>query len=467
MRDLDPRSIGARPRSCQSSVVQLRAICFAFAVVASACALETPVLEVPLRDAESVLVVTIDTAELATITAFDVDPGAGDYFTVPIRERELELYVLHYDCTLAALSLAAGTSAALRAPEEGFPLPDAARVFTATISGDRATPIAESTALPTALVSLRLAGDDTACVDFTAHTFEVPDTLDTPVMVLLPLGGDRAFVATRDARTFIADTNGLVEGPRISTTASITGGFRAGDGELFFAATNQETFRGRVETGFVPGPRTVSAQGFLRSALSGDPSGPLSELFLVDGVKSFERLAGGTFTRIDDGRAPLDYDRPSVVWLGPGHAVAAGLNVGPLARYRDGRFSGETLPIEDGERVRAMRFFDRWDLLIATSEGRILQHRDGGYDLIHEQVGGLRVLAPIDRGVISGGGNGTFVQLHRGFAPCIAQLANRDVGFIAELENGFAIATDLELGTSSAVTVLLREKPARPMRCAE
>lgn len=433
----------------------------------AACALETPVLEVPVLEAKSILVVAVDPTSAATITAFDVDPTTGDYFTVPIRERDLELYALHYDCPLDALAFEPGTLTAVRAPEQGFALPDTARVLASTIRGDRATAITESSTLPASLATLRIPGDGTACVDFTSHVFEIPDTIDTPVMVLLPLEGDRAFLATRDARTFIVDAGGLIEGPRISTTASITGGFRAGDGELFLASTNQQTFRGRAGAAFTAGPRTVSAEGFLRSALSGDPNGPLSELFLVDGVKSFERLASGTFTRIDDGRTPLDYDRPNVAWLGPGHAVATGLNVGPLARYRDDAFSGEPLPIDPAERVRAMRFLDRWDLLIATSEGRVLQHRDGAYDLIYEQPGGLRVLAPLDRGILSGGGDGAFIQLHPGFNPCAAQLASRNIGFIAELENGFAIATDLELGTSSAVTVLLREKPARPMRCGE
>jgi hypothetical protein len=435
------------------------------AVLLAGCPLSTPVLEVPVRDAQSLILVTVAPNGDAAIEGISFVGRTDDYVSVPV-ENDLQVYALHYSCALEALMLGEGPQPLAPESEYGRPLPEAAQIYRAEIADGRSTSL-EPIDAPAEISELRLRTGEDPCVPFEATTFEVPDTSDQQVPAAFPLGGDRALLVTSDARFFEVSPTGITEQAASATTTLILGAFRANDGEMLLLGTDGRTLRGKVGEGFVAGPRTESREGFGRTSVAGDPS-RLSDVFMVDAVKSFERFSSDRWTRLNADLPPAMFERGATAWLGPGRAAAIGLDLGPLVRFDNGALTAEPLPIEQDEGVRAIGVLPTHGLLLGTTNGALLRDGESGWERLHDQLGALRTIDALDQGVFFGGQDGNYDQLYLRRGACgSTPFATRDVAIAVSIENGFVLVTDLVLGEPTRAVVLIRKTPPLPQRCPE
>lgn len=297
----------------------------------------------PLRGEGSILVVIAAKGEARPIVqAMDLAQPAP----IELEASEAELVIVEYCCPLETLGLEAGLQTLLELPREAKALPDAKHMYFAQLTGGVPSAWSEDgdPALALAAIARLDLPTDHLCslYDREIRVVDVSvrgvRTSSAPAF-LIGIGEGRVFGATRSGLFFTASASGSALETQLSTSTPHHGAHRTEDGEIWLVGDDGRTMRGDLLRGFEP--VDARAQDGVPSfvQLSGARGSAPFELFAVNDRRSFQRFHGDRWNTIvgpqlyDPSRVP-----PSVAWIGPDEAIAAGIHEDParLLHYKRG-----------------------------------------------------------------------------------------------------------------------------------
>lgn len=376
----------------------------------------TTAIEPPPPDGRSMLLLATDGAEYRVAFALDVpEDGSAPRYPTFTRPAEIDLYAVSFSCPLEILGLEPGRQVIAGEPTERLELPEPRRVLSSH-DGAAQTSWEETELEPVdALLRSVEVPEDNLCRLYGVQLapprqgFRVGTSTPT---VVVPLTGDTALIGNADGAFFVVDSSQDVRPlPHISPDTPRRAGFVRDDGEVVLVGRDGTVARGYpLESDFTivhTGGATVA--DFLQ--VDGSKSGPL-EIFRTSWfgfVRTIlpqgplERFDGQRWEQLTDGKGSFSHGTYSVAWLGPGHAIAAGVvDEVKLARYDSGEVTFEDLPNDMA--VQQIANLPGIGVVIGTRRDRIIRMVDGEWRLDDGSAvgGGIRGIAATERGFFYG-----------------------------------------------------------------
>lgn len=368
--------------------------------MALACSPSLSAVELPLPPSKSLVLVFLPERGPPRARAFDFPSGSPEYVTLP-SDQDGIYYALSYACGLAALGLAPGT---VLSDPSGAPLPGALRATSAKISGGRAVERRAEPPVPTAIAALKLARrTPSACVSYEVSHFELGPTFQTAAFY----GQDQIALALSDgisvrglpglelrrslALDFAADPRGAVRDPE--------GGvyFVGADGAIDRLSADGLHSTLSSSTGTVANPiRSV------RGAMPSSESLPL-ELYIATESGRFERWDGRAWQLLHDGAFQSAPPQADVAWLGPGHAIAVGVEQTELLEWNEGQLMRIPVALHSGALARILLHPSR-GILLFTDDGHLITREGGFRDTPLAELGHRAVASavPVGEGFLVG-----------------------------------------------------------------
>ena len=281
-----------------------------------------------------------------------IDPGRGNWQSLRFKDTpELRLY--GWSCEPSALGLPVGELALLPDPPEEAPqlLPRPIGDYLLQDGGAWVTGPGDS--LRGLLRHLPFV-EPSACRARGA-TFLV----DPPTALALPEGEYPTFAITLgNGQVVIGTTNGQLLGvkdngvPQLlaTLTTSIATAAPKGTDELWLLGRDGILRHGRPGGPLEAVTATIGLSGATFSVMAGSGPDEETELFLVTGQRKFARFDGQRWTTLSRGRArewnlgggfDLEETLPTVIRLGPGHALTYGVTQSDqvVVEWRDGQIA--------------------------------------------------------------------------------------------------------------------------------
>lgn len=308
------------------------------------------------------------------------------------------------------------------------------------------------------LISSRIRlGQSTPCARFEPRVYPLADDMD------LPWG-----VAMSDGRVLAGDpfTGQLlslgVDGSVVELDRSgfppelhVESAFADQRGEVWLGARDGALWRSPLRRDLAPArTATIDAsRALLRVA--GDPERPEDDLYVVSSSGSFARVSRGQVQILHrfDGRDA----GASLIWLGPGHAVAAWADANTIIEVRGAEV--QQLPPTGANGVIALGARRDGSWLAARPGGVIEHHHDGRVDLLLQ--GGLNVSAFQDRpnGFVFAREHGFVRQWVEGFGMCPSEVPLVGGNVLALVELGAEVFVLQKHTSGGGAFAILRDAP--------
>jgi hypothetical protein len=198
-------------------------------------------------------------------------------------------------------------------------------------------------------------------------------------------------------------------------------------------------------------------------AITGSGAGAPFELFVVTQGGTLERFDGTAWTQLWHGPGdPVD-SNVGVAWVGPGEAIAAGIQASSVVHYKAGKVAEDSLGISTSldAPISALRV-EGLGVLVGTEYGEVYGYVAGKWSqLAPAPVTPFpaKLLVPLSNGLLYGGRGGLLSEWRSGFvAPCPSVAYSEYT-----LQSAAALGPDILLTSGDANgVVLIRLVPPAP-----
>jgi hypothetical protein len=423
-------------------------------LVLSACTVEQAffVPPPPPEDASSV-VFALESEDLVKLEARPVAKGEIEPVTIEFdRLGRSQIWTLYYDLPLEEHGLTAGT---VRVTESGSPLDRPDRMHRAEFLAGRLGAWSEEAELSLRLRTLAVerAPPSGPCLElYDEQSFTLETHRDSAFA--LRFDGERALIATTDARVYFAGSGGVTP---LGTAAPVTigSGYLAPDGELVVAGANGRTFKGPVEPELALVEIASGESGGLFRWIDGPKQGGTLELFGVTNLGALERFDGASWSVLFPPQGIEDWKR-GVAWIAPGEAIAVGLSA-PIVRT-----SSAGVEVEEADNLdplTSVAHVPGLGTFAGTLAGTVLMNRGERWELLPSSPLELpaTAIAAIGPGVIISGGTGRTAEWLPGHGFCAPISVNSPiVKHVAVLDGAVVFLGDArdDAADPTAVSVL-------------
>lgn len=387
--------------------------------------------------------------------AIDIPSSGTPEYPVFSRPDELQLTAVQYKCDLETLGMVEGPQL-LDSPTARVELPTPLALRTALDSAGAqsswldvdpvVTDSPERTAAEALLKEVVLPEDNLCRLHrtpfelFEEEAFEV--STSTAQTLVVPLDENRAFVGTVSGEFFelswveASDKDVVRLLPvQLSTNTPHHAGFMRGD-EIWVVGDRGELAHGPFPgTGPNPAPFTevavrTSSRSVSQFVDASTADQPLEIFRATWPIGTFERFDGEGWEVLVTAEQDRIFRFPSVVWVGPGEAMAAG--VGPPAQdggsvfwYRAGMPLAEIIVPEGG--VSGLIKMPSGQILAGLDNGRMAWYRgDGRFEVAPAErkvEGPVTAFAPSSQGFIYG--QSSFAEYIEGIGHCAQPVTSR------------------------------------------
>jgi hypothetical protein len=393
--------------------------------------------------------------------------------------------VLSFACDLARLGLMPGEQTLSSEAAPWSLLPDAlgVRASDDPSSGEWRDLPAPSEGAEALLRRLPLAMENRCIASRTRWTSQAIDLggrQGEPTFAVRVDGTHALIGATRGV--FKVGVDGSFEQLRLGRERILAGFHREGEADFWFFDEAGELLRGpldrplEVVTSTAPVPPEAEW-----AVLTGAPAGEPFELFLATGPSSEDRRGlarfdGNTWS-FTSSASHGDRFRAGVAWLGPGHAIAIGVDPrrnNAIVRYRDGVISSELLP-GDMYGAASIAHLGELGTWIGRDNGEVDRYERGAWLDTGIGLGSFytRTFAPLEGGLIYGTGTTQnflgyrFAQWFPDLGVCpLEQLTDFAAFQLIALDDGALIANTTGDFDGPATPVVLT-RVARARDCAD
>lgn len=278
------------------------------------------------------------------------------------------------------------------------------------------------------------------CVQFEVVTHRLSGASGRGIMAV-HAGGDRAVAAPDDGGLYEVTPTGTRD-LGVPRDPPYLAGFAADDGLQWLLTAGGNLVRGNLEQGFEMVSRTTLRGGRAFMWIDGAVGGAPFELFTMNDDQELERFDGTSWTTLHAGRAGDNTWQGGVAWAGPEEAVAVvGAGASGVLRYRRGTITEERLAVEEAIPTAVARI-PALGTVVATETGALFVDRGGFWERLPGIPTGVPVyvIAPLDRGVLFGGGAGALAQWHPDTGYCRPEgYGSVAIWDIAPIEGGFVL----------------------------
>lgn len=371
-----------------------------------ACHEQVSLPDLDLDPAQSLLLVQTDDLG-TTVQALDLSESNPE--PAWLVHGEAEVYLMSYACPVPRLGLQPGLQPETAIPTDRLYLPQPLyerQLQTSAASEGWQTPSQRPERVQEALHRLPLS-HDVACEASTAQLERVEVSLPndghrTPAFAL-SMGDDTALLASSDGFYYLVLPTGQVKSLPRTLPMAPRAAHRMADGELWILDAQGVLHRGDLERGFEVVDRFGPVLGDAVAVMTGpQQAGAPMELFLATSQQAFVRYDGAEWTTWATA-GPLELLPPTVLWLGPGHAMSAGYNREVL-EYVDSGLRRTRLP--DGDFPVGLAELPGLGLLVGSAGGPVYL-KQGETWVLHGRPGfeaASYLLAPLPvRGLLVGG----------------------------------------------------------------
>lgn len=353
-------------------------------------------------------------------------PGLPD---IARREGEsVELSIIYYACPPNILRLTPGLAPIV---EEGHPLPGGTAAYRAVLNDDGPSPWSK-VPHPPAVASLKIERE-IACAKFDLVTIDLAGTGDTFGVFAIPVGDEEVLVSLPGRGFFRVTPFSYEEVPEMRDLPGAAY-FKEREDRVWLFGSGNTLAVGDPRTGvFERKERFQDMRGpSLRAWMTGSNEGEAFELFTFHDRNVIARFDGETWTKLYQGPyRPQDFALfGGIAWFGPGDAIAVWDHYENPLRVTTSTVMVETaLPTASRDRHTVIKNIPGLGPISGTQAGRAyVRGEDGRWTNYPDApIGGLfggffpdmSAMAPLDDGVLIGGGDGSFTQLQ-------PRLARRD-----------------------------------------
>ncbi|MCK6544747.1 hypothetical protein L6R52_02685 [Myxococcota bacterium] len=393
------------------------------------------------------------------VRAFDVAEAEG-YLAIPRPAAGTRLFAAWNDCRIDALGLDEGP---LAITDDGAPLPTHTRSFELDAE-DRWVMIE---ALPPPIDALEIERRvPSPCAEIEVRSRATFAAEGASIRVLL---GDptspEVFAATSSGAFYAIGPDGIRTLPLPRSTPR-AGGFRDARGRTWLVGLRGQLVVGTPDAGFEPSTPIPFLSARQRVWLTGSPEG--DELFVMDDRGAIGHFVDGAWGQLRVADVPADgrpFTRGGAVWQRPGEAQFVGPTYAVLT-FRDRVLSEEVL----SETPTAIALVPGFGPLVGGTRGTIWAERDSAWNGLGTPLApsALRVILDVDRGFVTGGVAGRFVEWQPGWGFCEpVTLTDLVVPLAARIAGGYALFSFAEDRTAPSIEVTFVDVTPPPLaECA-